>query len=75
MRDIELMLKQNGQKKKEMIEIQIQFIGRNINRQSEERKKNDFTTSSNMTSSVPKNLFKNILPKYFRISLFGILKL
>ena len=53
MRDIELMLKQNGQKKKEMIEIQIQFIGRNINRQSEERKKNDFTTSSNMTSSVP----------------------
>ena len=38
-RDIELTLKQNGQKKKEMIEIQIQSIGRNISRQSEERKK------------------------------------
>ena len=52
MRDIELMLKQNGQKKKEMTEIQIQSIERNISRQSEERKKNDFTTSSNITSSV-----------------------
>ena len=39
MRDIELMLKQNGQKKKEMTEIQIQSIERNISRQSEERKK------------------------------------
>ena len=52
MRDIELTLKQNGQKKKEMTEIQIQSIGRNISRQSEERKKNDFTTSSNIISSV-----------------------
>ena len=39
MRNIELMLKQNGQKKKEMTEIQIQSIERNISRQSEERKK------------------------------------
>lgn len=39
MRDIELTLKQNGQKKKEMTEIQIQSIERNISRQSEERKK------------------------------------
>ena len=39
MRDIELILKQNGQKKKEMTEIQIQSIERNISRQSEERKK------------------------------------
>jgi len=38
-RDIELTLKQNGQKKKEMTEIQIQSIERNISRQSEERKK------------------------------------
>jgi len=38
MRNIELMLKQNGQKKKEMTEIQIQSIGRNISRQSEERR-------------------------------------
>ncbi len=67
MRDIELMLKQNGQKKKEMIEIQIQFIGRNINRQSEERKKNDFTTSSNMTSSVPTEKKEN--PKQEEIAI------
>ena len=39
MRNIELTLKQNGQKKKEMTEIQIQSIERNISRQSEERKK------------------------------------
>ena len=38
-RDIELTLKQNEQKKKEMTEIQIQSIERNISRQSEERKK------------------------------------
>ena len=61
------MLKQNGQKKKEMIEIQIQFIGRNINRQSEERKKNDFTTSSNMTSSVPTEKKEN--PKQEEIAI------
>ena len=67
MRDIELMLKQNGQKKKEMIEIQVQFIGRNINRQSEERKKNDFTTSSNMTSSVPTEKKEN--PKQEEIAI------
>ena len=67
MRDIELMLKQNGQKKKEMTEIQIQFIGRNINRQSEERKKNDFTTSSNMTSSVPTEKKEN--PKQEEIAI------
>ena len=67
MRNIELMLKQNGQKKKEMIEIQIQFIGRNINRQSEERKKNDFTTSSNMTSSVPTEKKEN--PKQEEIAI------
>ena len=67
MRDIELMLKQNGQKKKEMIETQIQFIGRNINRQSEERKKNDFTTSSNMTSSVPTEKKEN--PKQEEIAI------
>ena len=66
-RDIELTLKQNGQKKKEMIEIQIQFIGRNINRQSEERKKNDFTTSSNMTSSVPTEKKEN--PKQEEIAI------
>ena len=38
-RDIELTLKQNGQKKKEMTEIQIQSIGKNVSGQSEERKK------------------------------------
>lgn len=69
MRDIELMLKQNGQKKKEMIEIQIQFIGRNINRQSEERKKNDFTTSSNMTSSVPTEKKENLKQEEIAIDL------
>ena len=50
-----------------MIEIQIQFIGRNINRQSEERKKNDFTTSSNMTSSVPTEKKEN--PKQEEIAI------
>ena len=63
------MLKQNGQKKKEMIEIQIQFIGRNINRQSEERKKNDFTTSSNMTSSVPTEKKENLKQEEIAIDL------
>ena len=38
MRDIELMLKQNGQKKKEMTEIQIQSIGQ-ILQEGKKRKK------------------------------------
>ena len=38
MRDIELTLKQNGQKKKEMTEIQIQSIGQ-ILQEGKKRKK------------------------------------